>query len=204
MLKVAVTGNIGSGKSVICRFFQLLGVPVFYSDIEAKKQYHNPEVLHIMVERFGQEILTPEKRLNTKAFAAKIFTDQKALKFVSSIIHPRVYDLYNAWLQNYTTMPYTLFESALIFETGSHKRFDRTLVVWAPEDQLLDRVIKRDHSKPGDVLERMKNQLTQPEKIALADYSLLNDNTTLLIPRLIDLHEKLTGLGELTGQKASG
>jgi dephospho-CoA kinase len=192
MLKVAVTGNIGSGKTSVCRVFEALGVPVFYSDLEAKKLYDDPTTLEKITARFGKNILTPFGTLNRKELAAIIFNDKEALRFVTGIIHPLVYVRYKNWLALQQHKPWSIQESALVFETGNYTKFDRIILVSAPDDMVVERVTKRDGSSPEDMRSRMANQMPIESKKEHAHYHILNDNSYLIIPRLLKINEELT------------
>lgn len=191
MLKVAVTGNIGSGKSVVCSVFEILGIPVFYADKEAKRLYSDAEVLQKITGKFGTSILKPDNTLDTKALASIIFNDKQALEYVNRLIHPRVFELFRQWSRNQTSAPYCIQEAALIFESGSYNKFDRIIVVHAPEEILLQRVTKRDGIPLGQARGRLNNQMIQTEKISRADYALLNDNSNLIIPRILNIDKEL-------------
>jgi len=192
MLKVALTGNIGSGKTLICRFFEILGVPVFYADSEAKKLYENKNILLKVKQEFGEEILTSQGNLNKTLLAEKIFTNKENLKKINGIIHPEVFKIFEEWARNHRNKPYVIQEAAILFETGSYKRFNRTILVYAPEEILIERVMKRDGLSRQEVLNRLQNQMDQEHKKQLADYLILNDNSQLLIPQILKLHQQLT------------
>ena len=192
MLKVALTGNIGSGKTLICRFFEILGVPVFYADSEAKKLYENKNILLKVKQEFGDEILTSQGNLNKTLLAEKIFTNKENLKKINGIIHPEVFKIFEEWARNHRNKPYVIQEAAILFETGSYKRFDRTILVYAPEEMLIQRVVKRDGLSRQEVLNRLQNQMDQEHKKQLADYLILNDNSQLLIPQILKLHQQLS------------
>ncbi len=192
MIKVAVTGNMGSGKSSVCKVFECLGVPVFYADAEAKKLYSNTGILKILTDKFGSGILAPDLTLNKKALAEIIFKDKSAIEFVNQLIHPMVFSLFDDWCKNIKDKPYCIQEAALIFESGSYKKFDRIIVVHAPESDLIERTIKRDKISDADARKRLQNQLPQEEKIAKAHYTILNDNSRLIIPVVLQAHQSLS------------
>jgi dephospho-CoA kinase len=194
MLKVAVTGNMGSGKSLVCRVFETLGVPVFYSDTVAKNLYNYPDILKKMVEKFGERILTSSGILDRKHFASVIFNDREALQYVSSIIHPEVYKLFEKWSLQQQDKPWCIKESALVFETGHYKQFDKIILVYAHDDVLVERVTMRDGSLPDDVRSRLANQLPVESKLALSHYHILNDNSDLILPQLLKINEELNQL----------
>ncbi|TVQ11995.1 MAG: dephospho-CoA kinase [Bacteroidetes bacterium] len=191
MRKVAVTGNIGSGKTAICSVFEVLGIPVFYADKEAKKLYADPEVLKKITEKFGTHVVTPNNTLDTRALASIIFNDKKSLEFVNQLIHPRVFELFDQWCLSQSAAPYCMHEAALVYESGSQNLFDHIIVVHAPEEILLDRVIKRDGISMDQARERLNNQMSQTEKISLAHYTLLNDNSDLIIPQILKIDKEL-------------
>ena len=194
MLKVALTGNIGSGKTLICRFFEILGVPVFYADAQAKKLYENKKILLKVKQEFGDEILTSQGNLNKTVLAEKIFTNKENLKKINSIIHPEVSKIFEEWAGNQRNKPYVIQEAAILFETGGYKRFDKSILVYAPEEILIERVMKRDGLSRKEVLNRLQNQMDQEKKKQLADYLILNDNSQLLIPQILKLHQQLMDL----------
>jgi len=194
MLKVALTGNIGSGKTLICRFFEILGVPVFYADAQAKKLYENKNILLKVKQEFGDEILTSQGNLNKTVLAEKIFTNKENLKKINSIIHPEVSKIFEEWAGNQRNKPYVIQEAAILFETGGYKRFDKSILVYAPEEILIERVMKRDGLSRKEVLNRLQNQMDQEKKKQLADYLILNDNSQLLIPQILKLHQQLMDL----------
>ncbi|TVQ88694.1 MAG: dephospho-CoA kinase [Bacteroidetes bacterium] len=194
MLKVALTGNIGSGKTLICRFFEILGIPVFYADAEAKKLYENKNILLKVKQEFGDQILTSQGNLDKTLLAEKIFTNKENLKKINRIIHPEVFKIFEEWINNQKNKPYVIQEAAILFETGGYKRFDKTILVYAPYETLVERVMKRDGLKRQEVLNRLHNQMDQEQKKQLADYLLLNDNSQLLIPQILKLHQQLTEL----------
>jgi len=194
MLKVAVTGNIGSGKTMISRFFETLRVPVFYADREAKKLYDNPVVLKKMTEMFGPDLLNNSGKLNKNKLAEIIFNDKANLEKINAFIHPRVRDKFNQWLTEQKDQPYCIQEAAIVFETGLYKQFDKIILVYAPEDMLIERVMKRDSVAQNQVLKRLENQMPQKLKAELADYILNNNNSCLLLPQMLKIHKELIKL----------
>jgi len=195
MLRVAVTGNIGSGKSTVCRVFEILSVPVFYADTEAKKLYDDENLLHTLTNKFGEKILRIDKRLDFKAFADIIFNNPAHLSYVNQLIHPLVFKKYLDWSNAQREKPYCIMETALTFETGNYKKMDRTILVYAPENELIERVTRRDKATPFQVKERLSRQWLQEEKRQLADFCITNDNSTLIIPQILNLHNILSQNG---------
>lgn len=193
-MKVAITGNIGSGKSYVCDLFRSLGIPVFDSDYEAKLLYNRPEVREKMVERFGIEIYDSEGHLDRKRMAAKVFSDPCALGYVESVLYP----VLNAWFDEWAAeqdSPYVLYESALIFEKHLESMFDAIIVVAASEPVRIARVMRRDGCTEEQVRARMAYQLPQAEKVAHADYVIVHeedDEDEFLVQQVRDIHEKLS------------
>ncbi len=173
-MRVAITGNIGSGKSYVSELFKSLGIPVFDSDYEAKLLYDRQEVRQKMVERFGAEIYDAEGRLDRKRMAAKVFSDPCALGYVESVLYP----VLNAWFEEWAERqdaPYVLYESALIFEKHLEAMFDAIIVVAASESVRIARVMRRDCCTEDQVRARMTFQLPQTEKVAHADFVIVHN-----------------------------
>lgn len=172
--KVAVTGNIGSGKSYVCGLFKSLGIPVFDSDYEAKLLYDLPEVRQKIMERFGENIYRADGSLNRQLMASKVFGDACALGFVESVLYPVLNERFDEWASQQAS-PYVIYESALIFEKHLEAMFDAIVVVAASETVRIRRVMSRDHCTEEQVRARMAMQMPQPEKITKADYVIVHD-----------------------------
>lgn len=173
-MRVAITGNIGSGKSYVCDLFKSLGVPVFDSDREAKLLYDLPEVRQKMVERFGANIYNEEGALDRRLMASKVFADACALGYVESVLYPVLNKRFAEWADQQGT-PYVLYESALIFEKHLEEMFDAIIVVAASESVRIRRVMTRDRCTEEQVRARMAMQLPQSEKVTKADYVIVHE-----------------------------
>ena len=193
MLKVGLTGGIGSGKSTVGRILRLLGVPLFAADEAVHALLANdPEVHTALRNRFGDEVLVhgvPDR----KAIAQLVFNDPKALADLNAIIHPAVRQAFRTWAAEQQA-PYVVMEAAILAETGGHSAFDRIVVVSAPEALRVRRVMQRDGAGEPDVRARMRNQATEEQRLAIADHVIINDDTRLVIPQVIALHNTLRGL----------
>ncbi len=190
MMRVGLTGGIGSGKSVVARILRVLEVPVFDADIEGKRLLSEDRtVMDPVVARFGPSIY-PDGILDRKALAALVFHDPAALKDLNSIVHPAVRRSFRYWTSA-QRFAYVVMESAILVGSGGHKSFDRLVVVTAPEKLRIGRVMQRDAATEANVRARMKNQATDHELLALADHHLVNDERRLLIPQVLTLHEEL-------------
>jgi len=191
MLKVAVTGNIGSGKSTVTQIFKSLGIPVFLADREAKKLYSNKEVILEVKKHFGEDIFSNDGILNKQKLADIIFNDEKALATINKVIHPRTLAKYHEWLNIHNEYKYTIHESAILFENKLQPHFDRIITVYAPKNLRLKRILKRDGVAEKVILERMNNQLSDEEKNKRSDFVIFNDNSDFLIPQVIEIDRKL-------------
>lgn len=197
-LIVGITGGIGSGKSTVCRIFQLLGVPVFEADAVAKSLYDtNPEVKAGLIRLFGEEIYTPENLLNRKKLASIIFTNEIHLAQVNELVHPFVRKDFKNWLKLHEQVPYIIHEAAILFESGFHKMMDFTILVSAPEEQRIARVVARDGVSEQMVRERMQKQWSEEKKQLLASKILVNDNKNLMIPEIIQIDKNLKEHGKI-------
>ena len=194
MKKVAITGNIGSGKSWVCELFkQRLGVPVYNSDEAAKQMYFLPEVREKLVERFGDAFYLSDTELNRKHIADLIFNDEKAQADLEGILYPALFVDFERWMEKQEAS-YVLFESALIFEKRLEKRFDAIVMVSASESTRLRRAMDRDHCDETTVRARMVKQWPEEGKRLLADYVIWHENDDeddALIRQIMEVHKSL-------------
>jgi len=191
MKKVAVTGNIGSGKSTTCKVFETLGIPVFYADQQAKALYSDTIVQQAVKEAFGDDIFDKQNQLIKPKLATLIFNDPAALKTINNIIHPRLMQEYANWLGLHDDAAYTLHEAAVIFENGLDIYFDKIINVSAPVELRIQRIMKRDQLTREAVESRMAMQWPDEKKNKRADYVIISDNKRFLIPQIIKLHKIL-------------
>ncbi len=189
MIKVGLTGNIGSGKSTVCQVFESLDVPVYYSDIEAKKLYSREEVKNKLMLRFGKPVFNDLGEVDFKKLASLIFNHKDSLDFINNLIHPLVFESYNNWLSEHAESRYTIHESAILFEHHLEKRFDKTIVVYCPQDIRLRRVTARDGVSEEEVLKRMSNQMEDSLKNKLADFLIVNDGVKMVIPQVTKINK---------------
>jgi dephospho-CoA kinase len=192
-MKVAITGNIGSGKSYVCGLFKSLGIPVFDSDHEAKLLYDRPEIREKMVERFGENIYRADGSLDRGLMASKVFPDSCALGFVESVLYPVLNDWFDAWATQQDA-PYVLYESALIFEKHLEGMFDAIIVVAASDPVRIGRVVRRDGCTEEQVRARMTYQLPQAEKVAYADFVIVHeedDEDERLMEQILKINSEL-------------
>jgi dephospho-CoA kinase len=188
--KTGITGGIGSGKTSVCLIFEMLGIPVYYSDTRAKQMMNtDTELKTAIADCFGSEIYCGGT-LARRKLAEIVFNNKTALEKLNSLVHPAVARDFEQW-QSQQTTPYTVEESAIIFESGIAERFDKIILVTAPEDIRIRRVCARDNATPETVRERMKNQLPDNKKIPKADFIIYNDTMQMVIPQVIEIHRRL-------------
>ena len=194
MLKVGITGNIGSGKTTVSKIFEVLGVPIFYADAAAKEVMVKDEILIDAIKNaFGKQSYFDDGTLNRKHIAGIVFNDEKQLAILNSIVHPAVFRAFDNWLKQFSNAPYILKEAALLFESDSYKMCDKTIVVTAPLEMRVKRVIERDGLTEAEITSRDSKQFKQEEKVKLADHIIKNDNTELVIPQVLKLHNEFMG-----------
>lgn len=193
MTKVGVTGGIGSGKTLICQVFEKLGIPVFYADEEAKRLLNDdPQVKEAVMKYFGREIYD-ESGIKKALLASKIFNNQEALREINSIVHPAVRRLFLEWAESKESVfHYLIEEAAILFESGSYKDLDFNVLVYAPEELRIERVAKRDNTNREHIKTRMKHQMKDEEKIQLVEAVIYNDESQLVIPQILEIHQQLT------------
>lgn len=191
MLKVGVTGGIGSGKTLICNVFAKLGVPVFNADSVAKSIINNDsEVVLKFKELFGADIYT-DNQINSKKLADIIFNHKEFIQQVNSIVHPKVREYFIEWSGQYQAKPYVIQEAAILFESNAYKQLDFTINVHASKETRLMRVMLRDNVSEEKVIERMKNQFSDEQRMKLADFTIDNENNTMILPQIINIHNQL-------------
>lgn len=196
MLKIGITGGIGSGKSTVVHCFALLGVPVYDADAASKRLYHSdPALKKSLQDAFGKSIYK-EGVLDRTALAAIVFNDPQKLALLNSLVHPPTIKDAETWMAMQTA-PYLLKEAALLFESGSVNSLDYVIGVSAPEALRLQRVMARDGVNETDVRSRMARQMEEGEKMSKCNFIITNDEASLVIPQVLELHNKLLQLSEV-------
>ncbi len=194
MLKLGVTGGIGSGKSLICRVFALLGIPVYDSDARAKwVMQHQPELQRELRAAFGPNAFDATTGLLNRAYLAQlVFQNPEQLAVLNGLVHPRVKQDFTDWVAAQQNAPYLIKEAALMYETEAHKQVDKMLLVIAPEPLRLTRTLHRDsHRTAADIQAIMAKQLTDEEKIKRVNFVIRNDEQQLVIPQVLAIHHQL-------------
>ena len=201
MLKIGLTGGIGSGKSTIAKLFELLGIPVYYADEASKRLYHtNEELKASLKKQFGDDIYIGEQ-LNRQKLAEIVFADSGQLEILNQLVHPPTIKDANEWM-NKQSAPYIIKEAALLFESGSAKDLDYIIGVSAPVELRIQRVMERDSISREHILNRMNKQMDEEEKMKRCDFIINNDDIELVIPQVVELHRKILELRK-TGTQIS-
>ncbi len=192
MLKVGVTGGIGSGKTTVCRVFGVLGIPVFSSDEEGKRLLASNPAIRAAVEAEFGPLMYKNDVLDRKALATVVFRDPAALGRLNGIIHPAVRSSFANWAQAQNA-PYVINEAAILVETGIYKQLDHLITVTAPEQERIARVVLRDRVPESEVRARMRNQASDEERAMAADSNVTNDGKAMVIPQVLAIHRLLLG-----------
>lgn len=189
MLKVGLTGGIGSGKTTIAKIFELLNVPVYYADDASKRLYHTDKNLIADIKKhFGEDIYNNEQ-LNRSKLAAIVFNDPGQLELLNQLVHPPTIRDAEEWMQKQTA-PYVIKEAALLFESGSASGLDYIIGVQAPSHYRIKRVMERDGVKREEVINRANRQIDEDIKMRLCDFIINNNEQELVIPQVLELHSK--------------
>jgi len=193
LLKLGLTGGIGSGKSTVARIFEVLGIPVYYADDAAKEIMNTDEGLKQQIRNnFGADAYVNDT-LNRQYISSIVFKDKEKLTLLNSFVHPAIIRAADEWM-NKQTAPYVLKEAAIIFESGSHQHLDYVIGVYAPQELRIKRTMQRDNITREAVLKRISNQMDEEEKMKLCNFVIENDERKALLPQVIALHQQLLNL----------
>ncbi|MDZ7607792.1 MAG: dephospho-CoA kinase [Cyclobacteriaceae bacterium] len=195
---VGITGGIGSGKSVVCHIFSLLGVPVYYADVQAKTITEtDPTVIKSINSEFGAEAFSEDGTLNRRYLADIAFHNPEKLSRLNKIIHPAVEKDFRSWIKTHYSAPFVIKEAALLLESGSYKNLDFIIVVFSTEGQRISRIMARDkHRTLADIKAIMSRQTDDAAKFAVSHFRIDNTGTKLLIPQVLKIHEFLVNLNQ--------
>jgi len=192
MLKIGITGGIGSGKTTVCKVFEALGIPIYYADDRAKFLMNTDEFLVTEITKlFGEKAYLSIGELNRPHIASIAFSDKEVLQKLNALVHPVVHQDSKKWFSEQQNVPYVLKEAALHFETGGYKMLDKMITVFAPKEVRIERVMKRDNRTAAEVEARVNNQMPDSEKVKLADFVIYNDGSQSLIQQIYTIHQKL-------------
>lgn len=200
MLKIGITGGIGSGKSTVCNILKNLGVPVFSSDDVGKFLLNNDDYLKTQIKKiFDRDMYTSTGRLDRERMAKLVFNNPDELEKLNELVHPKVKAEFDSWCKKNDKRPYVVKEAAILFETGLYREFNKMVTVFCSKEERIRRIMKRDNTTKGQIEKRMIQQMTDDERNKLADYILINDGVEDLLPQVMELHELL--LNEHTKDK---
>jgi dephospho-CoA kinase len=190
VMKLGITGGIGSGKTSVCRVFSTFGIPVFSADSAAKEIMENDKEVIRLINNVAGKDLYSSGSLDRAGLASLIFHDTTLLKKVNALVHPIVFEQFMSWTKVQTS-PYVIMEAAILFESGASGMVDRTALVVAPVEERISRVIHRNNLSREKVLARMRNQMDDETKIKLADYVIENSENDMIIPSVLKIHEDI-------------
>ncbi|HZK63375.1 MAG TPA: dephospho-CoA kinase [Puia sp.] len=194
MLKIGLTGGIGSGKTTVAQIFEVLGIPVYHADEAAKKLMNeNPELKKGIISRFGAGAY-PDGKLDRRYLAELVFSDPEKLSRLNEMVHPVTLHDADLWMRKQHS-PYVVKEAAIIFEANLRSFYDFVIGVAAPESLRIERVMKRDRSTREKVLLRIRQQMDEEEKMRLCDFVIVNDEQQGILPQVLKIHELLLAKG---------
>jgi dephospho-CoA kinase len=192
LLRVGITGGIGSGKSTACHVFEKLGVPVYYADAVAKSLYaENQDLRDVLLKNYGPQVLEKDGSVSKSFLREQAFGSNEKSQKLNAIVHPFVFEDYEKWCNAHANCSYTIKEAAILFESGSYKRLHRVVGVVAPEALRIARVMARDHCSREDVLLRMQQQMPQDELVSKCHYIINNDEKQSILEQVMALHRQL-------------
>jgi len=191
MKRIGLTGNIGTGKSTVARIFEILGVPVYHADTQAREILESEQVKVQLADLFGKQVLNAMNQIDRKALASIVFSDKEKLAVLNKLIHPLVEEDFFRWCNGHAGYEYILQEAAILFESGFDRLFDANILVTAPEELCITRVMARDGITREMVSDRIRNQWSQEKKLKMADYEIINNDELMVIPQVIAIHQKL-------------
>lgn len=192
MLKIGLTGGIGSGKSYIADIFRHLNISVYVADTRTKELYvESKELKSKMIDAFGKNVYSQSGYINTTYLKELIYNDHEKYKQVNAIVHPIVINDFYKWCEDKKDEKYIIKESAILFETGLYRKLDKTILIIAPEELRLKRIQKRDIDLVEEIKKKIKAQWTDDAKLKFADYLINNDENSLLLSQVLSIHNKL-------------
>ena len=193
MLKIGLTGGIGSGKSTVAKVFEVLGMPVYYADDAAKKLMNEEGPLKQQIQKIFGATAYRNGQLDRKYVADIVFKKPDKLQLLNALVHPATINDAQKWMQRQRTS-YAIKEAALIFESGAQQQLDYVIGVYAPTPLRIQRTMQRDGITEEEVIARINKQMDENSKMQLCDFVIINDEEQLLIPQVVEVHKKITAL----------
>ena len=192
MIKVGLTGGIGSGKTFISGLFEHLKIPCYNADLRAKELYVvNDKLKAKMIGAFGQDVYINPNKINKEYLKKVVFSSAKNRERINAIVHPFVIEDFNLWVKQQQNVPYIIKESALLIETGLYRELDKIILVTAPIELRIQRIAERDKTDIAGIKQKIAAQFSDEEKKKFADFLIINDGKKLLLPQVISIHNKL-------------
>ncbi len=199
MLRIGLTGGIGSGKTIVAKVFETLGVPVYYADDATKRLMNTDEKLKAsIIKNFGNDSYK-NGELDRKYIASIVFNDREKLELLNALTHPATIRDAEKWFEKQTAA-YCIKEAALLFESGADQHLDKVIGVSAPQRIRIERVVARDGVTADEVKKRINRQMDEEAKMAKCDFIIVNNGEQLVIPQVVELHERLMGLTAEVGK----
>lgn len=192
-LKLGVTGGIGSGKTTVCKVFEVLGIPVFSADIEAKRIQDSDRGLQAKINSLAGKDLFPDGKLDRAELARLIFSNKDLLEKVNSVVHPAVFKAFREWVKRQDS-PYSIMEAAILFESGAFRIMDRIVTVVTPMEERIERLVRGNKLTREQVTERIINQIDDESRIKRSDYVIFNSENDMIIPAVLGIHEEMLKL----------
>jgi len=189
-MRLGITGGIGSGKTIICRIFSILGVPVFSADDVAKAIMASDKSIIEQVNRAVGKNVYSDGVLQRKELAKMIFNDENLLGRINRIVHPAVFNRFIEW-EKQQDYPYVIMEAAILFESGANKLVDKVITIVAPENERIKRVMEKNNVKEEEVTERIRNQYDDDFRVNHSDYVIDNSGNSLIIPEILKIHSEM-------------
>ena len=195
-MEIGVTGGIGSGKTSVCKVFNVLGIPVFSADYEAKKIMDSDHEIMDKVRSIAGKDVYASGSLDRMELAKIIFKNERLLREINRVVHPVVFSNYKLWAR-YSSAPYVIMEAAILFESKAVHFVDKVITVVAPVEERIERVVRRNKLTREQVLDRIKNQMDDEEKIKHSDWVINNSEHEMIIPAILKIHEEIISLTKI-------
>jgi dephospho-CoA kinase len=185
MKKVGITGGIGSGKTLVSGLFERLGIPVYHADERARELMETSGTIRERLTALLGQAVYQGRRLNRQLLAEALFSDEALRQKVNSIVHPVVFEDFEAWASSFSGRPYVMQEAAIIFESGGDRYLDSVINVYAPRRVRIERVMKRDGVSREAVLARIRSQMSERQRQRRAGHTIVNDGRRMVVPQVV-------------------
>ncbi|MBL0032066.1 MAG: dephospho-CoA kinase [Bacteroidetes bacterium] len=189
---IGITGGIGSGKSVVCKIFEQLKIPVYEADSAAKLLYNKyPELKQSVRELVSEEAIDKNGNINRKKLAESVFNDEEKLEILNKLVHPLVKRDFENWVESHKSYPYVLKEAAILFESGANKQCDLVIAVISPLELRIERIRQRDKKSKAEIEKIIASQLSDEELIKRSDFVIYNDEVQMVVPQVLKIHGEI-------------